>query len=106
MAELSDRFRNRRFGWAFLLLACLVTAAAWWGESVGLSVVQRAVMLAVGGLIPLTIQVVTGYGLDSGWTARFSRIETPRHYWGSLAAAVAVAVAFAWGAYSMVYASA
>ena len=101
MTELG-RFKNKPFGWAFFLVFGLGAAAVWWGESAGLSIGQRATLLALGGLVPLIIQLTTGYGLDAGWTARFSRRDNPRQYWGSLAASIAVALVFLWGAYRMV----
>ena len=94
-----QQFKNKSFGWAFWLVAALLTCGAWWGQSIGLEPEVRAILIAIAGLVPLSIQLITGYGMDSGWVARFSKSEQPRHYWGSLAATVAVALALGYGAY-------
>jgi len=101
-----QRFRHKSFGWAFWLIAALISCGAWWGESVGLGPGARASLMAIAGAVPLSIQLVTGYGLDGGWVARFSKSEQPKHYWGSLAVSVAVALAFGYGAYHFLVAPA
>lgn len=100
------QFKDKSFGWAFWVVAALCTCGAWWGESIGLELRVRATLIAVAGLVPLSIQLITGYGLDGGWVARFSRSEQPKHYWGSLAASVAVALALGYGAYHFLVAPA
>lgn len=99
------RFKNRSFAWAFFLVSGLISCGAWWGASIGLGTSGRVAILTVAGLVPITIQLVTGYGLDSAWVARFSRSEAPWHYWGSLVASAAVAVALGYGGYVYLVAS-
>ena len=101
-----QRFKDKSFGWAFWLVAALFTCGAWWGASIGLGPEPRAASIAVAGLVPLAIQLSTGYALDGGWVARFSKSESPKHYWGSLAASVAVAAMLAYGAYHFLVAPA
>ena len=100
------RFKDKSFGWAFWVVAGFFTCGAWWGASVGLGPEPRAALIAVAGLVPLIIQLSTGYGLDGGWVARFGKVERPKQYWGSLAASVAVAVVLAYGAYHFLVAPA
>lgn len=100
MADI-QRFKDKGFGWAFWLIAGLVSCGSGWGESVGLGAGARAVCIAVAGIVPLSIQLVTGYGLDGRWRTSFSRSEQPMHYWGSLAASVAAALVMGFGAYRL-----
>lgn len=93
-----QKFKDRSFGWAFFLASALF-AGAGWGESVGLSPMTRAALMTIAGAIPMTIQLVTGYGLDGGWVARFSRSENPKQYWGSFAASAALALFFGYSAH-------
>ena len=101
---VAQQFKDKSFRWASVVVAVLFTCGAWWGESVGLGARPRAASFAIAGLVPLMIQLITGYGLDAGWVARFSRSETPKHYWGSLAASAGVAVALGYGAYRILVA--
>jgi len=73
----------------------MVLGPSMFKDQLHLSPSTSALLLGLAGMIPLTIQGVTGYGLDSSWRAEFSRTEKPILYWSLIAMSVAFS-AFFW----------
>jgi hypothetical protein len=97
-----SRYKGKSFLWAFLLFLLMFTAAAFWGRPLGLSRDAAAALIGISGFTPLTIQLVTGYGLDSTWTTRFGRKEDPLLFWTTLAVSILLAVWFSVFALKMI----
>jgi hypothetical protein len=76
----NQRFQDKSFLWAFLLFGILVLVSRVWGTSIGLSAFQAHLALVAAGLIPLLIQLITGYSLDSAWVTRYSYATNPIRY--------------------------
>ena len=96
MFEPSSRLQGRSFLWVFIVFVALFVAGAFYGKSLGLSAKFARYLIVGAALVPVVVQVVTGYGFDPAWRATFSRTKHAATYWTSLSMSLALVCWFAY----------
>ena len=93
---ISQTFYGRSFmPWCHAVLALVV--AGCFLPAVGMR--WGIFLIPLSGLVPFTIQMLTGYSLDRSWIARHGRQEKPFLYWSKVVAALLFTLLTGFGAY-------